>query len=161
MAFDRNGMLQMLLGMWRQTLESVIDSAKSPGETSYDHFFKRATANRRTQGQIPALVATRLPSGPLFILPLLPSFVALMPVYSYRRLAAFPPQSIYRASMTPTRSSLNHHKPFKSLKANGHNTDFFAAYCKESDTFDGDRVGTYDGDLGISLISQVVPVSRR
>ena len=41
---------------------------------------------------------------------------------------------------------------FEPLRTNDPRTDFFAAYRKESDEFDRDYAGKYDGDLNTSLI---------
>ena len=41
---------------------------------------------------------------------------------------------------------------FEPLRTNDPRADFFAAYRKESDEFDRDYAGKYDGDLNTSLI---------
>ena len=41
---------------------------------------------------------------------------------------------------------------FEPSRTNDPRTDFFAAYRKESDEFDRDYAGKYDGDLNTSLI---------
>jgi len=41
---------------------------------------------------------------------------------------------------------------FEPLRTNDPRTDFFASYRKESDEFDRDYAGKYDGDLNTSLI---------
>ena len=50
---------------------------------------------------------------------------------------------------------------FEPLRTNDPRTDFFAAYRKESDEFDRDYAGKYDGDLNTSLIfvSDTFPLS--
>lgn len=41
---------------------------------------------------------------------------------------------------------------FEPLRTNDPRNDFFAAYRKESDEFDRDYAGKYDGDLNTCLI---------
>ena len=67
-----------------------------------------------------------------------------------------PPQLITVATvalMTPRCSLHSALKEFfEPLRTNDPRTDFFAAYRRESDEFDRDYAGKYDGDLNTSLI---------